>query len=202
MDGDSYYDSENGRDLVTCESGRMDKEQDHRQIHHQRVTIHVLPDDVLVEIFDFYVLDSSCYFNMWSRLLHVCRRWRHVMFSSGRRLDLEIFCSPGKRVRRVLDCWPELPLVILPFLNRDYLLKDDEEDDIAAVLEHPSRVSWISFVLTDSLLGKVGNLIQQPFPELESVYLSSRGQALPVLPDNLFGGFAPRLCNLTLVGIP
>ncbi|KAI0295413.1 hypothetical protein B0F90DRAFT_1820466 [Multifurca ochricompacta] len=82
-----------------------------------------------------------------------------------------------------------------------YRLADDEEDNIVAALEHPSRVFEISLYLTDPLLGKVGTLIQQPFPELKKIDLSSNWQALPV-PDNFLGGFAPRLCELTLNSIP
>ncbi|KAI0295417.1 hypothetical protein B0F90DRAFT_1750686, partial [Multifurca ochricompacta] len=202
MGGDSYYDSENGGDLVTRDTGRMDEERDHRQIHHQRVTIHVLPDDVLVEIFYFYRLRTYNHPHLWHKLVHICRRWRYVVFSSSRRLDLQLLCRPEKPVRRSLDCWPELPLVISrPLSRQKYRLADDEEDNIVAALERPSRIFEISLYLTDSLLGKVGTLIQQPFPELKKIDLSSNWRALPV-PDNFLGGFAPRLCELTLNSIP
>jgi F-box-like len=45
----------------------------------------MLPDDVLLEIFDFYVnKDKDKYYKneieAWQTLVHVCRRWRSVVF--------------------------------------------------------------------------------------------------------------------------
>ena len=58
----------------------------------------MLPDDVLLEIFDLYMFDytdkEGCGYlesemAMWLTLVHVCRRWRSVVFGSPRRLDLQ-----------------------------------------------------------------------------------------------------------------
>jgi hypothetical protein len=62
------------------------------------LTIDNLPDDVLLEIFDFYfpVLGYQ-YFHTkrivesWQSLVHVCRRWRCLVFGSPRRLNLRLF---------------------------------------------------------------------------------------------------------------
>ncbi|KAF8266396.1 hypothetical protein EI94DRAFT_198508 [Lactarius quietus] len=68
-------------------------------------TVKVLPDNVLLEIFDFDRLSSTDrsweHPWQWHRLVHVCQRWRRVVFSSPRRLDLRLFCSmepPSKRL--------------------------------------------------------------------------------------------------------
>ncbi|KAH9968522.1 hypothetical protein BGW80DRAFT_1337992, partial [Lactifluus volemus] len=34
----------------------------------------------------------------WHRLVHVCRRWRHIIFDSPRSLDLQLFCTYGTPV--------------------------------------------------------------------------------------------------------
>ena len=50
------------------------------------MTFDMLPDDVLLEIFDFYVDEEeglpfkSIYIQEWITLVHVCRRWRRVVF--------------------------------------------------------------------------------------------------------------------------
>ena len=48
----------------------------------------MLPDDVLLDIFDFYVVEAMedeevLYLDKisaWHTLVHVCRRWRSVVF--------------------------------------------------------------------------------------------------------------------------
>ncbi len=54
-----------------------------------RVTIDVLPDDVLLKIFDCY-MDEALFFieiDAWHTLVH----WRCVVFDSPRRLNLRLF---------------------------------------------------------------------------------------------------------------
>jgi hypothetical protein len=60
----------------------------------------MLPDDVLLEIFDSYV-DEDVYGDFeeqrieeWVTLAHVCRRWRSVVFQSPHRLNLRLLCTP------------------------------------------------------------------------------------------------------------
>jgi hypothetical protein len=58
---------------------------------YPRVTIGKLPDDVLLEIFVYVVGRQVDYFPLtgprryeheWRALVHVCKRWRSVVFSS------------------------------------------------------------------------------------------------------------------------
>ena len=101
----------------------------------------MLPDDVLLEIFDFHVLK---YFydkesiETWQSLVHVCRRWRRAAFGSPRRLDLQIFCATKAlaqtRVKDMLDLWPGLPLLNKGSTN------PEELDNIIAILERNDRV--------------------------------------------------------------
>src|SRR6266852_504548 len=75
----------------------------------------VLPDDVLLDIFDFYMKDTSYYEPVekrWHPLVHVCRRWRSLVFGSPRRLDLKLYCTLKTPTRDSLDIWPALPLVV------------------------------------------------------------------------------------------
>jgi hypothetical protein len=77
----------------------------------------MLPDDVLLEIFVFY-RGQYRYANpgsplwKWHFLVHVCQKWRQIVFASPRRLDLQIFCTNKTPVRKNLGIWPALPLVI------------------------------------------------------------------------------------------
>jgi hypothetical protein len=78
------------------------------------VTIDILPEDVLLEIFVLYVDPTRKYDGLeaWRTLVHVCRKWRNVVLESPLRLNLRIRC-PTKRVREKLDIWPDLPIVLV-----------------------------------------------------------------------------------------
>jgi F-box-like len=83
---------------------------------YQRVTIGSLPDDVLLEVFDFDQVaidkDEDEYPWSWKKLVHVCRRWRYIIFESPIRLNLRLFLKKKSPVRKLLDVWPAFPLVI------------------------------------------------------------------------------------------
>jgi hypothetical protein len=75
-----------------------------------RVTISQMPEDVLVEIFDFYVNNAS--HDAWHTLVHVCQQWRCVVFASPRRLNLRLYCTEKTPLEKSLNIWPVLPIVI------------------------------------------------------------------------------------------
>ena len=66
-----------------------------------RMTINILPEDVLLVIFDCYVAeaDEDENFEGWQALVHVCQKWRNVVFQSPLRLHLRILCSTETPVR-------------------------------------------------------------------------------------------------------
>ncbi len=165
------------------------------------ISIDVLPDDVLLAIFDFYVVpdkDSCGQIEVWQSLVHVCRRWRNVVFGSPRRLNLRLVCVPGQRTMEALDIWPALLLDI-----RDVSLKTSDEDNIIALLERNDRVCSIDLeYLRSSPCEKVWAAMQVPFPEMTYLSLRSRAETLPVIPDSFLGGSAPRLKTVWLDGIP
>ena len=104
-------------------------------------SIDMLPDDVLLEIFDFFAggVGMKRQIEKWQTLVHVCRRWRSLVFGSPRRLDLRLVCSDKTPARDTLDVWPALPLYIW------CLYMAESVDNIIAVLEHSDRVSLWAF---------------------------------------------------------
>jgi hypothetical protein len=127
--------------------------------------------EVLLNIFRYY-LDSSPRF--WPRLVHICRKWRRIVFASQRALRLRLFCTHGTPVRKTLDWWPTLPIVVQyggsPALDPP---APEDEDDIVAALEQSDRVTSIGLTVTSSLLEKL-SAIEGPFSELEDLVLLSR----------------------------
>jgi F-box-like len=175
----------------------------------QRVTIESLPDEVLLEVFYFLltVINKKGRFDFgpqgWLELVHVCRRWRCVIFASPLRLDLELHCSEKKHVRNLLHIWPELPLVISWYDEGFHPDSDDVErlDNVIAALEHRDRVRGVHLLdLSSATFEPIMVVMQEPFLALTSLSLMSSYETLTV-PDTFLDRSAPSLQLLALVGI-
>ena len=156
----------------------------------------MLPDDVLLEIFGFFTEPLELVTEEWQILVHVCRRWRSVVFGSPRRLNLRLLCSDRTPARDMLDVWPPLPLTIWCSGRAGSV------DDIVAVLERSDRVCHIGlWDLERSDLEIFSTAMQMLFPELTVLRLLSNGETMSALPDSFLGGSAPRLQTLAFQGI-
>jgi hypothetical protein len=173
----------------------------------------VLPDDVLLEIFDFYVVRYQDWdlrqhsgeamkvlrnIESWQSLVHVCRRWRGLVFGSPRRLNLHLFCTPSTSRRKSLDVWPALPLVIQDSVS------EKSVNNVIAELKHSDRISHLAlYFYTTSQIEKLWAAMQVPFPELAFLRLSYESwRRAPILPDLFLGGSAPHLQYLNMTTIP
>ena len=162
----------------------------------QVMSIDMLPDDILLEIFDFFVQEAY-HIEDWQTLVHVCRRWRSLVFRSPRRLNLRLLCTSKTPARDTLDVWPALPLFI------QCSERAGSVDNIVAVLERSDRACDIHLIyLERSDLGKLSAAMQVSFPELTDLRLLWIGETVSVIPDSFLGGSAPRLEDLWLDGIP
>ena len=166
------------------------------------VTIETLPDDTLLEIFDFYRVDAVDHSRgrpwKWHRLAHVCRRWRYIVYTSPRRLDLQILCKSGAPIKRILRTWPTLPLV-LRFRGNERSKR--LPDNVMIALRHPDRVCEINFSLTSSIIGSIAEMIQVPFLALKSIQMTSKDTEEPPVLGDFLGGSAPLLEQIYLGGI-
>ena len=112
------------------------------------MTIDALSDDALLEIFTHYILeDSESYvydIESWHTLVHVCRRWRHIVFDYPRRLNLQIRCTPRTRVTTTLSVWPALLIVIGEHYSNMYseLSLRQGTNNIVAALELKDRICY------------------------------------------------------------
>lgn len=167
------------------------------------IKIDVLPDDVLLWVFDFCGIDE----HWWHQLVHVCRRWRQLILASPRRLNLQLLCTCTTPVRKYLGLWPTIPIAIRNNSNSRYL-NFIEEGNILTALEHRDRVRNITLSLKrwQDLAGKVFKTMQEPFPALSHLRLSITEtpplhDAAIVLPDGFLGGDASNLQELWLTEI-
>ena len=174
------------------------------------ISINILPDDVLLEIFHFHLDEVSNGHDHekeamegWQSLVHVCRRWRSVVFGSPRRLDLRLLCTANTAARDTVDVWPALPLVIQGLYCRTRSM-----DNIIALLERSDLVGRISRInlwnVSSSQLEGIWEAMQVPFPELTDLVLFHDDEMEPVVPlsDSFLGSSAPRLRSLNLYDVP
>ena len=165
------------------------------------VSIDMLPDDILLSIFDICTIapelpPSKKPIEAWQSLVHVCRRWRSVIFESPRRLNLRLVCTNKTPVRDRLEVWPPLPLVIEGNTIEGV-------DNIISALESRDRVDGIQVWGFNGLPSeKLLAAMEEPFPELRHLLLLSPNEMAPVLPDSFLGRSAPRLALLQLWGVP
>jgi hypothetical protein len=172
------------------------------------VTIDVLPEDVILEIFDFYMHQARPYpfqgIEAWHTLVHVCRSWRNVVFGSPLRLNLQLLCTTKTPVRDALDIWPALPIRIRDHSPESISVSD--VDNIIAVLEHNDRICEIVlYDVPDLFLEAVSAaLMRESFPALTELELVANPDATaPAVPPEPFrDGSTPHLRELTLDGIP
>jgi len=171
-----------------------------------RVTFDMLPDDVLLDIFDFYRTDFYCYPWTWHTLAQVCRRWRQVILASPRRLDLQFLCTPSTRVREMLDFLPlTMPIMISNWSNKPPpydALSLEGGDQVISAIEQRDRVRWVHLDgITSSLLEKLAMMMQETYPTMSFVRLWSDDETVPVLPETFLGGSSPLLQSFWLYGI-
>jgi hypothetical protein len=167
--------------------------------------IDVLPDDVLLKIFGFYVKTDALYVDkreteQWQLLVHVCRRWRSLVLGSPRGLNLQLYCTLKTPIRDRLDVWPALPLLIV-----GNMALTPGVDNVIAALGQSNCVSRVILSdVADWQLEKVLAAMQVSFPELTDLRLSSHVKTLSVIPvpNSFLGGSAPRLQYFELSGIP
>jgi F-box-like len=163
-----------------------------------------LPDNVLLEIFDFcklQVVDPFFYPRDWNRiwnmLTRVCRRWRYIVLGSPRRLDLRIFCTATTPTRMLLDIWPPFPISIYGTLR-----VNEGVENLTAALEHRDRISQICiYQINGPGLERLIGAMHEPLPALIHFDLASTDEPVPMLHETL-GGSAPCLKWFILSGIP
>ena len=161
------------------------------------MTMDVLPDDVLLLVFDCYLAHPSRV-ESWHTLVHVCRRWRSLVFESPRRLNLRIACTNKMRVREKLNFWPAFPIVVSGYCDSPSGL----DHNIEAALKHNDRICQIKFVSV-WYIERIFAALEEPFPALTDLELwSIDDDAPPIYPSTVkFLGGSSRLRSLELGGI-
>jgi hypothetical protein len=177
------------------------------------VSIHVLDDDSLLNIFYLYrpfflgedsrddgerLYGGNGPWNQgrwWYRLAHVCQRWRNLTLGSASYLGLSLVCTNGTPVENMLAHSPPLPLTV-DYRSVHGITAEDEEGLLLA-LEQRHRLRHLRLVFPVQNLRKLVMAIDEEFPILEYLIVGppmDDSTAL-VLPETLQ---APNLHHLML----
>jgi len=173
------------------------------------MTIDMLFDDVLVEIFNSYLkLHYWLWYrqrNTWRPLVHVCRRWRYLVFASPRLLNLRLEYEGHGPTSEVLEAWPVLPVILLSTFS-GHPKSDQRWDNMVAALESEHYYNRICEIvisdITNSRWERFAAAMQKPFPQLTHLEVWVYRGVVPILPDSFLGGSAPCLQTLRLRSIP
>ena len=162
----------------------------------------MLPDNVFLEIFVFYRDNSGDTRTWkWHLLVHVCRRWRHIVFASPLRLNLRIFCTSRTSVEKNLSIWPSFPIDI-EYHYSGIESRPRGEDNVIAALKHRDRVCDLSLDIKGSQFGRMVTEMKKPFPVLTHLRVRSDDRNVPIVPKEFLGRSAPCLQKIGLFGIP
>ena len=169
------------------------------------MTIDILPDEALLEIFSFYLVEASKHIEPWLPLVHVCRKWRSIIFASPRRLNVGVFYTHRTQVKVMMDTWPNLPIQISAHLS--YAWRRHGENNVIAALEHSDRICQIQLSGPGSQLERILLAMQKPFPALTSLDIlcsdDTNLETMAGLPEAFLGGCAHlRSCNLWAIEYP
>jgi F-box-like len=167
--------------------------------------IEILPDDILLEIFDCHRSvardDASSGPWKWHRLAHVSQRWRRLVFASPRRLDLQLVYTYKNPVRKTLDFWPDLPIAI-SYPSSYRRLAPEDENNVIIALKHSERICELDLSISRTLWPKSDLSMRAQFPALERLRLRSQDKIRPlILPEQFLGGCTPRLRDIHMASI-
>ena len=172
-----------------------------------RVSFDILPDNVLLDIFDFCGIDYIHYPWMWVSLVQVCRRWRQIIFASVRRLGLQFSCNPRMRVREALDFLPPaMPIAVFNYrslqTHQGSIPNYEDVSQVITAVEQRDRVCSIHLQdIPSFLLEEIVKTMRETFPTLKNLRLLADDEIAPVLPEEFLGGSAPGLETFWLRGI-
>ena len=129
------------------------------QIHGCATGMDLLPDNILLNIFDFCriierpaLLWKSTW--KWDRSVHVYRRWRQIVFASPNHLQIQLLCASGTPIKTHLSCWPAFPIILSYSVGEGLSISD--EYNVLSALEHSNRIGTLDLTVTTTQSKQAG----------------------------------------------
>ncbi|KAI0274598.1 hypothetical protein BC834DRAFT_400 [Gloeopeniophorella convolvens] len=182
-------------------------------------SIHDVPDEILLEIFDYHrigcnipwnYIDRMAYAAMdlspwWYTLGTVCRRWRQVIRASPHRLDIKLQYMRGVSVKSMLENAPSSYPLVINFPRSLYFRKLDTPG-LKLVIQQTERFREATLHASGPAFAQLISVMTFPAPRLERLTLVNEDGI--TIPDNLsqfppafLGGHAPNLGYVDLGNI-
>ena len=171
------------------------------------MTIGNLPEELLLEIFDYYrrsFCTRSTYLrdwnskNGWFKLAHVCHRWRIVILASPSRLELRIYFAHDTPARAVvLECLSHLPIVVN---YRGTTWTAGTPQRFVSALRFPDRVCAIAYAQPRGTFSVISKALDSPFPALLSLDVDQGNYPDPISLPTSFMSSVRSLQHLRLNG--
>ncbi|KAH9983234.1 hypothetical protein BJV74DRAFT_627137 [Russula compacta] len=175
-----------------CNRGTRASNHGSKHSSTHRISIHILNDDVLLNIFYLYrpmlineienlpegLVEPELWNKerWWCKLVHVCQRWRYLILSSASHLRLHLLCTYGTPVADMLAHSPPLPIIIEHF-DRHHDITTEDEEGIGLALRHRDRVRSIRLMLPFLSLQKFIEAVDDEFPILECLCIAEHDSA-------------------------
>lgn len=172
----------------------------------QTVTIHNLPDEVLLEIFNFYRQTFGDQLRVWNnrngwfKLAHVCQNWRSVVLASPSKLQLRLYFAANSPTSAVaLDHLSHLPIIV-DFSKVTWYASAQKR--LISALRYPDRVCSIAIRGSQKRRNaeKIIEALDLPFPVLESLELDDMTGVGHILLASSFMASIQSLRHLRLFG--
>ena len=172
-----------------------------------RSPIDILNDDALLEIFNHLRLDDEQGWDLqfqWSKLSHVCRRWRSLVFGSSSYLKMRLPVLNRTSIGPMLTHFPPLPLIIdfkAEARIRHTNMSATNKLWPLFALEHRDRIHHLALQASPHQWPQLFVHMNEPFQRIEHLSLTSTitvDTAELTLPESFM---APNLRHLTLTGI-
>ena len=160
----------------------------------------MLSEDILHYIFRQYL---DAFPQSWLTLVSVCQKWRQIIFTSPRGLNIRLHCTYKTPVLKALCLWPPGLPITIQYGGAPNLDPPAPEDDnnIIAALKQSGRVSSISLTVTSSLREKL-SAISEPFTQLEDFVLFSQDTPQLNFPSSFHLGPCLRTVHMSRIAIP
>ncbi|KAF8491527.1 hypothetical protein F5888DRAFT_1054241 [Russula emetica] len=158
-----------------------------------KLTINNLPNELLIDIFDFYRQEISRHHKwreeyLWFNLSRVCKMWRAIMFSSSSRLDVCLLLKPknGTHMKTLMSTNPLIPIVIE--YDTDSAVTAKDMGRLLSALKRPDRIRGIDLTVYPAELDKFFKATKCPFPALESLALRNKHEEELKIPATFLKG--------------
>ena len=168
-----------------------------------KTPIHNLDDDSILQIFSCYRLEDEFdwYLRLaWLKLVHVCPRWRKIIYDSWSHLDMCLLLTNNSPSIDTLSHLPPLPLVVHYSDRTSRTIARKDEDNMHLALQQHDRVRQVTLWAPSSSLRMWLEPMNTFFPRLGhfSLMSTTTEEMGLVLPELLR---APNLRHLLLHGV-